>query len=182
MSHTRSLSKQKGMAMFISLVLLLLMSVIILHGARSSTLELLLGNNTQHTAQALMRAEDSVVAGESLIELNYPGAPTVDFGAGQEQGQGQGQGQGESEGIYLDGAIDVNTVDWSEYAAARIGAGDDFREYIIEYLGPATATGGSLSVGAGVASDTRYLYRVSGRGASSRGGARVVQTIFATAE
>jgi len=66
--------------------------------------------------------------------------------------------------------------------AERIGAGDAFREYILEYLGPVTATGGSLSVGAGMASDTRYLYRVSGRGASSRGSARVVQTIYATAE
>ena len=56
---TRSPSKQKGMALFISLIMLLLMSVIIVHGARSSTLELLLGNNAQHTARALMRAEDS---------------------------------------------------------------------------------------------------------------------------
>ncbi len=170
MSNSRSLSKQKGMALFISLIMLLLMSVIILHGARSSTLELLLGNNAQHTAQALMRAEDSVVAGESLIEVNYVGAPTVDFSADQ------------SDGIYIVGEIDVNTVDWVAYVAERIGAGDAFREYIIEYLGPVTATGGSLSVGAGVASDTRYIYRVSGRGASSRGGARVVQTIYATAE
>ncbi len=170
MSNSRSLSKQKGMALFISLIMLLLMSVIILHGARSSTLELLLGNNAQHTVQALMRAEDSVVAGESLIELDYVGAPTVDFSASQ------------SDGIYIVGEIDVDTVDWTAYVAERIGAGDAFREYILEYLGPVTATGGSLSVGAGVASDTRYIYRVSGRGASSRGGARVVQTIYATAE
>ena len=170
MSNIRSLSKQKGMALFISLIMLLLMSVIILHGARSSTLELLLGNNAQHTAQALMRAEDSVVAGESLIELDYVGAPTVDFSASQ------------SDGIYIVGEIDVDTVDWTAYVAERIGAGDAFREYILEYLGPVTATGGSLSVGAGMASDTRYLYRVSGRGASSRGSARVVQTIYATAE
>ncbi len=170
MSNIRCPSKQKGMALFISLVMLLLMSVIIVHGARSSTLELLLGNNAQHTAQALMRAEDSVVAAESLIALNYVGAPTVDFSVSQ------------SDGIYVDGEIDINTVDWTGYAAERIGVGDDYREYIIEYLGPATATGGSLSVGAGVASDTRYLYRVSGRGVASRGGARVVQTIYATAE
>ena len=170
MSNSRSLSKQKGMALFISLIMLLLMSVIILHGARSSTLELLLGNNAQHTAQALMRAEDSVVAGESLIELDYVGAPTVDFSASQ------------SDGIYIVGEIDVDTVDWTAYVAERIGAGDAFREYILEYLGPVTATGGSLSVGAGMASDTRYLYRVSGRGASSRGSARLVQTVSATAE
>ena len=170
MSKLRSISKQKGMAMFISLIMLLLMSIIILHGARSSTLELLLGNNAQHTAQALMRAEDSVVAAEATIELNYVGAPTVDFSANP------------SDGIYVDGEIGINTVDWSGYTTEQIGAGDTYREYIIEYLGPFTATGGSLSVGAGVASDTRYLYRVSGHGAASRGGARVVQTIYATVE
>ncbi len=163
-------SKQSGMAMFFSLMMLLLMTVIILHGARSSNLELLLGNNAQHTAQALMRAEDSAIAGENLIAFNYVGAPTIDFSLD------------ESDGIYVVDEITVDTVDWTEFAAERVGSGDNYREYIVEYLGPATATGGSLSVGAGVASDTRYIYRVSGRGESSRGGARVVQTIYATAE
>ena len=167
---TRSPSKQKGMALMVSLIMLLLMSVIIVHGARSSTLELLLGNNAQHTAQALMRAEDSAVAAESLIELNYSGAPTVDFSADS------------TDGIYIAGEIVVDSVDWAGYAAERIGAGANYREYIIEYMGPAKTIGGSLSVGAGAASDIRYLYRVSGRGESSRGGARVVQTIYATAE
>ncbi len=162
--------KQRGMAMFVSLTMLLLISLIVLHAARSSTLELLMGNNAQQTAQALMRAEDSAVAGESLIELSYSGAPTVDFSANP------------SDGLYIVGQIDVQAIDWAGYAAERVGAGDAYREYIIEYLGPVTATGGSLSVGAGAASDTRFLYRVSGRGAASRGGARVVQTIYATAE
>ncbi len=163
-------TKQRGMAMFVSLTMLLLISLIVLHAARSSTLELLMGNNAQQTAQALMRAEDSAVAGESLIELSYSGAPTVDFSANS------------SDGLYIVGQIDVQAIDWTGYAAERVGAGNAYREYIIEYLGPVTATGGSLSVGAGVASDTRFLYRVSGRGAASRGGARVVQTIYATAE
>ena len=163
-------SKQSGMAMFFSLIMLLLMTVIILHGARSSNLELLLGNNAQHKAEALMRAEDSAVAGEKLIEVNYFGAPTIDFS------------EDEGDGVYLVGEIILDTVDWTEFAAERVGNGDNYREYIVEYLGPATATGGSLSIGAGVASDTRYIYRVSGRGESSRGGARVVQTIYATAE
>ena len=170
MRNTGNRSKQSGMAMFFSLIMLLLMSMIILHGARSSNLELLLGNNAQHTAQALMRAEDSAVAGENLIEVNYTGAPTIDFSVDED------------DGVYIVGEIAIDTVDWAEFAAERVGAGDNYREYIVEYLGPATATGGSLSIGAGVASDTRYIYRVSGRGESSRGGARVVQTIYATAE
>jgi len=170
MQNIANRSKQSGMAMFISLVLLLLMTLIILNSARSSNLELLIGNNVQSTAQALMRAEDSAVAGENLIEFNYSGAPTIDFSLDA------------NDGVYVDGEIDVNKIDWTEYSAERVGEGNTYREYIVEYLGPVASTGGSLSVGAGVASSTRYIYRVSGRGESSRGGARVVQTIYATAE
>jgi len=170
MQNVANRSKQSGIAMFVSLVMLLLMSLIVVHSARSSNLELLIGNNAQNTAQALMRAEDSAVAGENLIQLEYSGAPSIDFGESAD------------DGVYVAGEIFVASVDWTDYAAERVGSGHSYREYIIEYLGPAAATGGSLSIGAGVASDTRYLYRVSGRGESNRGGARVVQTIYATAE
>jgi Tfp pilus assembly protein PilX len=169
MQNVTNRSKQSGMAMFVSLIMLLLMSLIILHGARSSNLELLIGNNAQHTAQALMRAEDSAVAGENLIEFNYSGAPTIDFSLVA------------NDGVYIDDEIYVSSIDWKDYAAELV-SGDSHREYIVEYLGPVTSIGGSLSVGAGVASSTRYIYRVSGRGESSRGSARVVQTIYATAE
>ncbi len=170
MRNMRSMKKQKGLAMFISLMMLLLMTLIIVHAARSSSLEILMGNNAQHAAQALMRAEDSVMAGEELIEFNYDGAPNIDFSAIP------------SDGLYIVGDVNVLSVDWTGYPAEQYGVGDAHREYIVEYLGPVAATGGSLSVGAGASSDTRYLYRISGRGISGRGGARVVQTIYATAE
>ena len=170
MRNIRNMKKQQGLALFMSLMMLLLMTVIIVHAARSSSLDILIGNNAQHAAQALMRAEDSVIAAEDLIETVYDGAPNVDFSAIP------------SDGLYLVGEVDVGSIDWSALAAERIGAGDDYREYIIEYLGPVVASGGSLSMGTGASSNTRFLYRVSGRGASTRGGARVVQTIYATAE
>jgi len=170
MQNVANRSKQSGMAMFFSLVLLLLMTLIVLHSARTSNLELLIGNNAQNTAQALMRAEGSAVAGENLVELEYAGAPTIDFSLNAQ------------DGVYVEGEIDVNSVDWGDYAAERVGEGDSYREYIVEYLGPVASTGGSLSVGTGAANSTVYLYRVSGRGESSRGGARVVQTIYATSE
>ncbi len=170
MSKIHNPSKQKGLALFVSLIMLLVMTLIIVIGARSSTLELSMGNNSQHTAEALMRAEDSVVAAEGLIERNFVGGPKANFRSSQ------------SDGMYVAGEINVNSVDWKSYPAVRTGSGQDLREYIIEYMGPARTAGGSLSVGAGAASDIRYVFRVSGRGASSRGGARVVQTIYTTAE
>ena len=170
MSQIRSVSKQKGMAMFVSLIMLLLMTLIIIHGARSSTLEIFMANNVQSVAQALMRAEDSALQGETFVEVNYPGAPTVDFSVDQ------------TDGFYSDLEIDVVSIDWTDYTNEQIGAGAQLREYIVDYVGPVTAIEGSLSVGAGAASEKRFLYRVSGRGSSSRGSTRVVQTIYATAE
>ena len=162
--------RQNGAALFTSLIMLLVMTLIIVSGARSSALEILLADNAQSAQQALMRAEDSVLRGNQRIELNFSGAPSFDFSAAED------------DGLYVDGELGLDTVDWEEIPAEREGAGENLREFIIEYLGPAAAIGGSLSVGAGTGSDIRYLYRVSGRGASNRVSARVVQVILATAE
>jgi len=170
MRQQTNFPKQKGMAMFVSLIMLLLMTLIIIHGARSSTLEIFMANNVQSVAQALMRAEDSALSGETFVEINYAGAPTTDFS------------EDETDGFYTDLGIDVDSLRWDEYTTENFGSGHARREYIVEYVGPVTALRGSLSMGAGAASDKRYLYRVSGRGESARGSARVVQTIYATAE
>ena len=118
-----------------------------------------------------MQAEDSAVAGENMLNLNYAGAPTGNYGGNDD------------DGVYVVGQIDINSVDWDAFEAQReTGYDGTHREYLVEYVGPATATGGSMSVGAGSASNIRYIYRVSGRGEAGNGGARVVQTIYAMAE
>jgi len=162
--------KQGGAALFVSLIMLLVMTLIIVSGARSSALEILLADNAQNAQQALMRAEDSVLQGNERIELDFAGAPDFDFSASAE------------DGYYIDGELALDTVDWEAIPSEREGEGDNLREYIVEYLGPAAAIGGGLGIGAGGAANIRYLYRVSGRGASNRSSARVVQVILATAE
>jgi Tfp pilus assembly protein PilX len=171
MHYSLNQSRQHGTALLISMIILLVMSLIILQGARSANLEILIGNNTLHTAEALMQAEDSAVAGEKMLDLNYAGAPTGNYGGNDD------------DGVFLVGQIDINTVDWDAFQTqSETGYDGSHREYLVEYVGPESATGGSLSVGAGAASDTRYIYRVSGRGVAGNGGARVVQTIYAMAE
>jgi len=175
------------------MIILLVTTMIILQGARSANLDLLVGNNSQSAAEALMLAEDSAIVGETFIAVTYSGAPDIDYGLST------------GDGVFLAGQINVNKVNWDSmaYPPETNRAQDPYtetvtdsdgnvtetehegsaeRQYYAEYLGPAYATGGSLSVGAGVASDTRYMYRISGRGVSTRGGARVIQTIYATAE
>ena len=170
MNKAQGMQRQKGMAMVISLIMLVLMTLVVVHGARSSTLEVFMANNVQATAESLLAAEDSAFAGEVLVEEEYNGAPTWDFSENPE------------DGLYLDDEIEMNKLDWTDMKVEVEGADDDMREYVVEYIGPVTALKGTLAIGAGAASDKRYLYRVSGRGESTRGSARVVQTIYATAE
>ena len=93
-------SNQKGAALFLSLVVMLLMTGIILHGARASLLDAKISNNGQHAVRALMEAEDSALAGELFIELNYSGAPDNDMSADA------------GDGIYLNTEVNISSVDW----------------------------------------------------------------------
>jgi Tfp pilus assembly protein PilX len=148
------------------------MTLMIVATSRSSILELLMATNAQNTNEALQRAEDSTLRGEQRILTDFDGIPTVDFSAVAD------------DGLYLDGQLAVDTVDWiaQDIGFESDGVDADQRNYIIQYIGPATVTGGSLALGAGAASSIRYLYRVSGQGLSRRSSARVVQTIFSTME
>jgi type IV pilus assembly protein PilX len=159
---------QRGMVLIISLIMLMVLTMIGLSSTRISALELIMGANTQNSVESLMTAEDSALAAEIKITEEFNGAPTVNLTTNA------------NDGFYLDDNIDVNTVDWSAMGyeqEERTGHPD--REYIVEYIGPRTIPGTSLAIGTGKTADIRYLYRVSGRGDSERGSARVVQTIYA---
>ncbi|HVS23144.1 MAG TPA: hypothetical protein VMU03_05420 [Gammaproteobacteria bacterium] len=170
MTNNSTRSAQTGGVLFVSLIMLLLMTVMVISGSGASYLELMMGTNSQNATEALLRAEQSTLRGEQRIIANFNGAPTVDFSASS------------TDGLYLDSQININTIDWAAIHSESEGAGADVRQYVIEYIGAVPASGGSLGLGAGAGASMRYLYRVSGRGTSSRASARVVQTIFATTE
>ena len=163
-------NRQRGVAMVVSLIMLLLVSIVVLQAARSSNLEVLIGNNTQQSTTALMRAENSVTVGETFIENNFVGAPLgFDF---QKE-----------DGIYLADQVEMYTTDWKDFNTEVEGSGYNKAEYVIEYIGAETATGSGIGLGGGGGgANLIYLYRVSGRGDAGIGGARVVQTIYATAD
>jgi type IV pilus assembly protein PilX len=160
--------RQSGVVLVISLIMLMVLTMIGLSSARISGLEVLMGINTQDSVVSLMIAEDSAFAGEQRILANFGGPPTFDLTQDQE------------DGLYLDQNIVINSVDWAVLIAEEEARGDEPpREYIIEYIGPRIVPGRSLGVGTGSVDDKRFMYRVSGRGVSNRGSARVVQTIYA---
>jgi hypothetical protein len=170
MDYSPNRTRQHGTALLISMIILLVMTMIILQGARSANLELLVGSNSQYAAEALVQAEDGAIAGETFVEVTYTGAPVMNYG------------ESDDDGVFLDGQVEVDSLNWEQLSPELKSRSHGSLEYIVEYVGPSYASGGSLSLGAGASSDTRYIYRVSGRGESDRGGARVVQTVYATAE
>ncbi len=160
---------QRGFSLVVGLILLLAMTLIGVTATRVARTELLLANNAQNAIEAFAAAENSSVEGERDIVTNYSGVPTFNFSLDN------------TDGYYTVGELPAITTDWSALPHEDGAPGDDF-EYVIEYLGPAPGAGGSLAVGVGSAVQKRYIFRVTGRGASSRGSVRLVQTIFATTE
>ena len=163
--------RQKGAALFASLIVLLVVSVIALGAARSSALEMMIATNQQNTIQALANGEDSVLIAERYIVATHTnGGPTFDFDLDT------------SDGLYTVGMVDPQTTDWSLFPVETVvdANGQVTNRYVIEYLGTAAASGGSLAVGAGGGGQIRHVYRISGLGVGPKETVRIVQTVFAT--
>jgi Tfp pilus assembly protein PilX len=158
-----SLPHQRGSALLVALVLVLALALIGITIVRSSGSQVVAGTNTQMATEALNAAEDSELAAERRVFADFNGVPTFDFDTNH------------ADGLYMPGGVTINSTDWSHIAHESAGTST----YTVEYLGPAPVS--SLVVG-GVSSEQRYLFRATGHGGSSRGSARVVQTIVATAE
>ncbi len=179
-SAFRKRGQQRGAVMIVSLIMLVVITLLAVSAVQTSNLEVLMATNTQARASALANAENSLVDGELWIITNYPGTPLFDWSADA--------GAVDEDGMYTVGDIasTVDNIAWTVVPAP----GDDAvgyqlspngNQYTLEYLGPFTTLGSSLTVGV-PASNKRYLYRVTGRGAFGSGGTRFVQSVFATME
>lgn len=169
----RKRGPQRGAVMIVSLIMLAIITLLAVSAVQTSNLEVLMATNTQARASALATAENSLVDGELWILTNYPGTPLFDWSAGAV----------DADGKYTLGDI-VSTVDdiaWTVVPAVGYELSPNGNQYALEYLGPYTTLGSSLTMGV-PGSDKRYLYRITGRGVFGSGGTRFVQSIFATME
>ncbi len=174
--------QQRGAVMIVALIMLVVITLLAVSAVQTSNLEVLMATNTQARASALATAENSLVDGEIYITTTYPSTPLFDWS--------DDAGDVDEDGMYTIGDIDstIDDIDWT----AVPDPGDDpvgyqisanGNQYALEYLGPFTTAGASLTMGAGAgAGDKRYLYRVTGRGVFGTGGTRFVQSVFATME
>jgi type IV pilus assembly protein PilX len=163
---------QRGAAMVIALIMLLVLTLLASASARMTLLEERMTGNTQDHNVAFQAAEAALRAGEQLVQ----GAVLPDFE--------------NEDGLYQSSPPDEepvwNTVDWSDASEVHGDAAIDKvvdalhgadAEYIVEELPRVATPGESLAADATV--DEATFYRVTAHGVGVAGNARVtLQTTF----
>ncbi len=164
---------ERGAVLIVALIMLLLMTLLGVTAMNTSNLEVVMATNTQASTRSLANGENSMVDGEARIITEFNGTPLFDWSTNATDGLFI---TGDPIGGVPNGSV-ISDIAWDTGGYETAGNS----KYTLEYLGPFTTAGASLTLGAATGgTDRRYLYRVTGRGASGRGGIRFVQSIFAT--
>ncbi|WP_018234360.1 pilus assembly PilX family protein [Thioalkalivibrio thiocyanodenitrificans] len=156
--------KQQGVALVVSLILLVVMTLLGASALNSALLQTRMSEGYQSQSQALGRAENTLVHAEQelLTLLNGEIKPDHYY--------------------FLHGNAeltppDVLRIEWDfDYAHDREAG------YLLEYIGPRKVPGESMADGYSIAGSEIHLHRVSARAAGPRGALRTVQSIYGTFE
>ena len=160
--------QQRGAAFVISMIMLIALTLVAVTATRVANSDLMMTNGFENENEAFIAAENSLRVGERDLAFKFDnGAPAFDFDQA-------------GDGYYSAGTLVIDSVDWDTIIAENGGVSG--AEFVVEYLGPAPISGGSLSVGAGAATSRQFVYRITGRGTSSKGSVRLTETIFTTSE
>lgn len=183
MTHSTSTlsNKQRGAALFMALIFLLIMTILGVFGMNLSRMENLMAGNNQFQALALNHAELMLDAGLREIEENI-GAPYINPDTSGDH-------------IYLNTATSSETIDptalnWSFTSVSTTPPGGNANyeyDYVIEYIGSLDGTENGLctaSTGTGGTLDDciREIYLVTSQGVTSRGAKRIIQSVFVSGE
>ena len=169
--------KQRGAALFMALVFLLIMTILGVFGMNLSRMENLMAGNNQFQALALNQAELMLDAGLREIEASV-GPPYINADTAGDH-------------IYLNTAASTETIDptalnWSFNSVSTTPPGGDSGysyDYVIEHAGHIDGTEDGLctaqtGTGANIEDCIREIYLVTSQGITSRGAKRIVQSVF----
>ena len=168
---------QRGAALIVSLILLLVMTLLGLTAMNSSILQGFMSASQQEQTQRLARAEDFLLEGEFEVEqLVADGVGTTDCGGTPCCPAGT---------CYLDlianpgPGFAVNSPATAFPGGGTTGAGGG---YLIEYMGEFLVPGESVAEGGGFEDSLIHIFRVSARSVpgNERGGLRIVQSLYVT--
>lgn len=169
-ANKKSISlRQQGLALIMSLVILLVLTLLGVTSMNTSNLQLLMTSNSQYQTSALNTAEQAIIAAQNSI-TNYVAQDT-----------GSTPPVGYSVMTANTNGIDVTEYDWGSGNAASV---DSNTQYIIEHAGLKPLDSASLAwyklQGQATEGDNVYVYRITARAETSRGAARFLQSVFVT--
>ena len=159
--------QQRGAALVICMVMLLILTLGAVTSMRLSNSQLLISNSFQNELEAFVAAENSIRVGERDLAVNFGGAPAFDFSLS-------------GDGYYAADTVVTDSPDWDGITYETGGVSG--AQFLVEYIGPAPAASGSLALGAGSATVLQFVYRITGRGSSSKDSVRIAQTVFTSTE
>jgi len=172
-SHT-----QRGAALFMALIFLLIMTILGVFGMNLSRMENLMAGNNQFQALALNHAELMLEAGLRDIEGNLGDGITTDMDTAGDH-------------YYLNTAASTETIDptalnWTFNSVSSTPPGGNASysyDYVIEYIGSLDGTENALcsaqtGTGAGLDDCIREIYLVTSQSVTSRGAKRIIQSVF----
>tara|TARA_R110002072_G_scaffold69143_4_gene167760 strand:+ start:6779 stop:7321 length:543 start_codon:yes stop_codon:yes gene_type:complete len=157
---------ERGAALIVSLILLLIMTIIGISALNSARLEVSMAGMMQREEVALRKAERALIVAEEYVEAT-PG-PFDDLGTGH----------------YLpEDNVDVSVTDWS--AIERRVKSEEIPDlsaddaFIVEYQGEVTLPGSALNDGGDtIPGDKVNVYRITTRSETEGKAVRIIESIY----
>lgn len=176
MLHTARGAKrtQRGAALIVSLILLLVMTLLGLAAMNSSILQGFMSASQQEQTTRLARAEDFLLEGEFEVEQLVVGGVGTTTCGGATLCCPVGACYRNLEADPTQ-AFDVNSLLRPFPGGNTAGGG-----YLIEYMGQFLVPGESVAEGGGLEDSLIHIFRVSARSVpgNERGGLRIVQSLY----
>lgn len=170
---------ERGAALIVALVLLLVMTILGITAMNSSIMQGFMSASYRQQTTTLAGVENVVFAGERDVEAIVDPLIAIDVGELE---------------YFIDltdpdligtpwTPSDTSESNWNlgETVTQQIGLLDIFGQYRIEYMGEFEVPGESIAAGGGFEDSRIHVFRISARGEEGqRGSLRVVQTLYVT--
>lgn len=167
-----SLAGQRGAALFMALVFLLIMTILGVFSMNMSRMENLMAGNNQFQTVALSNAELTLAVGEQRIEDILGALPFTDW---NETGDAFYDRTSESSEL-----INPHDLNWG-FAYEAV---DSTSRYVVEYGGSELIPGNDASVegtSTCIAGSCVWVFLATAQNETSRGAKRTVQSVYVTA-
>lgn len=165
--------RQRGAALFMALIFLLILTILGVFGMNISRMENLMAGNAQFQTSALNNAELAVSAARNALQNAVDGG--LEF---YTTGDFLYDSSGENPDAET---VDPSQLDWSSFDHGTV-SGDEDSKFIVEYAGCDVKLGNTIDDCSASCFDTQscgYVFVITTQSSTSRGAKRNVQQVFA---